>query len=162
MTDPVPPAGRPGPRTWGRAGLLLTATILVVCLVPGTLVSIDAPPGSDKLGHAAGFAAFAFAWRRAGLRVLLVVLLGALLAAGTEALQAWLPIARDGDPLDVAADLAGVAAGLLLAGKPYRIREAGRESTETSPSRASASGSGRPTATTTAQPARPPAETTRP
>jgi hypothetical protein len=95
--------------------------ILVACLAPGGSLQVDAPSWGDKAVHAAGFAALAFAWRRAGGGLGAVLVLGALLAGATEALQALLPIQRHGDPIDAAFDLAGLAAGCLLAALSLRL-----------------------------------------
>jgi hypothetical protein len=72
-------------------------------------------PYVDKLVHAAVFGAVAWAGCRAGVphRVLVPLLVGQ--AVVSEVVQARLLAGRSGDPADVAADLAGIALGLLVA-----------------------------------------------
>jgi VanZ family protein len=72
------------------------------------------PPVSDKLEHAAIFVALVLTGRLAGFRLdrLLRGLLGYALL--TEALQAVLPIHRDGDWRDVAADVIGMLIGVAV------------------------------------------------
>lgn len=72
------------------------------------------PPGFDKIGHFALFAALALTGCRANL---CASRLGASLvvyAVTSEILQAVLPINRDGDVWDAAVDLCGVGIGLWL------------------------------------------------
>lgn len=94
---------------------------------------------NDKLIHGTLFAALAFTGRLAGvsLRVLAPALVA--YAAGSEVLQALLPIDRDGDPLDFLADSTGIAIG-LFAGRAVRTASPGTPG----PSRSPVSGSGSP------------------
>lgn len=93
---------------------------LVVLFAPGS----DVPSGfpySDKLVHLALFGALAVSGVRADVpwRPLAIGLV--VYAAGSEVLQAALPIGRDGDVWDFVADSAGTALGLLLV-----VRRSGR------------------------------------
>lgn len=91
-----------------------SALILVAMLIPGAYV-----PGSmwslDKLAHFVLFAGFAWLWLRAApgawLRVGIVGLLYGVL---TEVGQSVFPGERTGDPMDVLANVLGLAAGILL------------------------------------------------
>ncbi|MHA6795265.1 VanZ family protein [Pseudonocardia bannensis] len=94
----------------------------VVLFTPASGVP-SAPPGVDKLIHLLVFAALAGTGRWAGLplRPLAVALVA--YAAGSEMLQAVLPIGRSGDVLDALVDVAGIALGLgVLAVAPSSIR----------------------------------------
>jgi VanZ family protein len=100
---------------WLAASVLLVAAVIVASLVPG-----DAGPAVgnlDKLGHFLAYAALA-TWF-GGLvirRWYWSVAIGlALLGIGLEVLQDLVARNRTGDPNDVAANLAGVGAGLALA-----------------------------------------------
>ena len=107
---------RSGFRTIALAGLVMwTLAILVgTHLPPG---SVDLPArGLDKVVH---FGAYAVWGILAGLAIeprsgylLMPILVGLLLAALDEASQPL--VARHGDLLDLAADLAGICSGLLL------------------------------------------------
>ncbi|NUS43992.1 MAG: VanZ family protein [Mycobacteriaceae bacterium] len=73
-----------------------------------------APPGADKLVHLALFAALAITGSLARIpRTPLAATLAAY-ALGSEILQAALPLHRSFSLADVAADLSGLAFGLLL------------------------------------------------
>ncbi|WP_028925782.1 hypothetical protein [Pseudonocardia acaciae] len=79
------------------------------------------PPGADKVGHFALFAALAFTGRRlarfaeAPLAIGLVVY-----ALASEPLQGALPINRDASVWDALTDLCGIALGLWLARRARR------------------------------------------
>ena len=85
-------------------------------------------PHFDKATHCAAFFAqfwlAARAWLEDGRRPPYLPLAAAalLLAAATEAAQAWFTAHRSGDLLDALADLAGTALALLLARQVYRNR----------------------------------------
>lgn len=89
------------------AVLVLSVTIL---FTPASGVP-SAPPGTDKVIHFLLFAALTITGRMAGLtpRWALVAMVG--YAALSEFLQALLPLGRSGDPLDLAFDVLGIAAG---------------------------------------------------
>lgn len=106
-----------------RAAILAGVTALVVTasLVPIPVTSDQAyptdalPPWTDKLAHAAGYAAWAYALaatRRARSVGALagVVVAAALLGAGVELAQAAVP-GRDPSALDAAANAAGALVG---------------------------------------------------
>lgn len=78
------------------------------------------PPGVDKIGHFALFAALALTarWGRLPERPLAVGLVG--YAVLSEILQAALPINRDLSAWDAAADFAGIAIGLWLVRRARR------------------------------------------
>lgn len=106
------------PRFWilGGVGLLLIITAL--SLLPGD--QVPKVSVSDKVKHVLAYVALAL-WfggisvRRSYLRITL-----ALLAYGVliELLQGWMAVGRQAELLDVVADAAGIAAGLLLAVTP--------------------------------------------
>lgn len=96
------------------------AVIVMLCVIP-----LDGPVSrlgewalrQDDWVHAILFlvlgwtlvAAISGPWPR---RVLLTVITGAALAAGTEVLQMYLPWTRSANPVDFAHDLAGLAVGI--------------------------------------------------
>ncbi len=100
---------------WLAASALLVAAVVVASLAPG-----DAGPdvgNLDKLGHGLAYAVLA-TWF-GGLfarRWYWGVAIGlALLGIGLEVLQELVARNRSGDPNDVAANVAGIVAGLALA-----------------------------------------------
>lgn len=103
-------------RAWSVAGVVALVAQLVVLYaprvppVPGTEVA-----GLDKLVHVAVFAAVAFTALRAGLRPALVVGVCLVHAVASEVVQQAVLPGRSGDPVDVLADVAGVALGTWLA-----------------------------------------------
>ncbi|GAB3998554.1 VanZ family protein [Nocardioides marmoraquaticus] len=82
------------------------------------------PDGSDKVVHALLFAALAVLGRAAGWRPLPLGVGLVAYAALTEVLQASLPIGRDGDLVDLAADTVGTVLGLAVAALLSRARRA--------------------------------------
>ena len=116
---PRAPAAAHGRRhLWVAAAVLVTAAILIACFLPN--VEVPGPPDVplDKVFHLLAFAAFTFAWRRAGTVQWGTLLAAVLLAALTEVGQALFVPTRTGDVMDAAADLAGALLGLLLARRP--------------------------------------------
>jgi VanZ family protein len=102
------------------AALLLS---LVVLFTPASGVHW-APPGLDKLVHAALFAGLAVSGRWAGAgRGSLAVLL-TVYAAVSEVAQEWAPLNRTGSPADVLADVVGLLLGLLAWDRLTRHRPA--------------------------------------
>ncbi|RZU32654.1 hypothetical protein [Blastococcus saxobsidens] len=93
-------------------GLALLVS-LVVLFLPGSGVP-TAPPGTDKVVHLLLFAVLAVTGRWAGVSQvpLAVGLVG--YAALSEVLQGTAPLARSASVADLAADVAGVALGLLV------------------------------------------------
>lgn len=91
--------------------LLLVAVSLAMFLTPIEQVPRTGP--DDKVVHLLIFATLAVAGRWARLAAVPLGLGLAAYGVATELLQAALPIGREGDPRDVAADLAGVVVALL-------------------------------------------------
>ncbi|NYI83452.1 VanZ family protein [Saccharopolyspora hordei] len=90
--------------------MIAVAVSLLVLFMPASGVP-TAPPGTDKVVHAALFAALALTGRTAGIPA--VTLLPALAgyAAVSEVLQGLLPIGRSCDVVDGLVDVAGAAIG---------------------------------------------------
>lgn len=105
---------------WSRRTPFLVAVLVSLWMLfsPGSTVPAG-PPYSDKVVHALLFAALAVTGRSAGVRARPLAVGLAAYAAGSEVLQAVLPIHRAGDVADAAVDLLGVALGLLAA-RPRR------------------------------------------
>jgi VanZ family protein len=78
-------------------------------------VSDGGIPYADKIVHVAIFAAVAVAGLRARVPLSWLVGLIAVHAVSIELVQHWLLANRTGDPADVAADLVGVALGVVVA-----------------------------------------------
>jgi hypothetical protein len=95
------------------AALAVQLLVLYAPRVPD--VGAVAVPGADKVVHAAVFGAVTLAGLRAALSPAVVVGLGALHAPLSELLQHLVLPGRSGDPVDILADLAGVALGALAA-----------------------------------------------
>ncbi|AOS64373.1 VanZ family protein [Actinoalloteichus hymeniacidonis] len=87
--------------------LLALLTSIVVFFMPASGVP-SAPPGTDKVVHAAVFAALTVTGLWTTISRLLLAIALACYACLTEVLQANLPLGRSGDPGDVVADLVGV------------------------------------------------------
>lgn len=90
------------------------AVLSAVVLFSPSGGGVSAFPGADKLVHLVLFTLLAAAtrWRFGPRTVALVVLMA--YAVASEVVQGVLLASRSGDPLDVIADLAGVALGWLL------------------------------------------------
>ena len=109
---------------------LWTAFLLVLCLLPRHLTPerssaamAGTVPHLDKLVHFGLFAVFGLLWTRAlapSPRRRAVLVIGALLAAGTELAQGLVVVDRDPNLLDALADLAGLAGG--VAGYEFFLR----------------------------------------
>jgi len=100
---------------WLAASALLVAAVIVASLMPGG--SGPDVGNMDKLGHFLAYAALAswFGGLFARRRYWGVAIGLALLGIGLEVLQDLVARNRSGDPNDVAANVAGIAAGLALA-----------------------------------------------
>ena len=98
---------------------LLLGISLAMLLTPGDDVPQHGP--NDKVVHALIFVALAVAGRWAGVPWVALGLGLAAYAAATEILQAVLPIDRDGNPLDLLADAAGIGIGLVLSLAAVRL-----------------------------------------
>jgi VanZ family protein len=114
-SHPGPP--RPVLRA-GRAvlfGLLYAAVaVQLVVLYAPSPPSVSPFPGSDKVVHVLVFLVPVAVALLVGLTPRLVVLLFSAHAVVSEVVQALLLTGRSGDPLDVVADLAGVALGVVV------------------------------------------------
>ncbi len=110
-------------RQWWRLafGLVVLAS-LVVLYAPRT--TGDGVPHLDKLVHALLFAALAVSGLRAGVRPLVLLLLLIAHAVSSELIQEHLLSERGGDPLDVLADVAGVAGGSAVERASWRRERA--------------------------------------
>jgi hypothetical protein len=107
----------PGRRGWSRYGPPAFAVVVVVSLVVLFAPAGDvpgAPPGVDKVVHAAVFLALAATGRWAGLRPGVLVPALVAYAAGSEILQGLPAIGRTSSVLDWVADIVGLLAGLAL------------------------------------------------
>lgn len=105
-------------KPWLWLGIWACGWLLCIALSLLPPPRLEAPPGSDKLGHLlayfllAGWAAMLFrGWRALLLAGLSLLLLG----AGLEVLQATLTRSRLGEWQDLAANALGILAGLSLA-----------------------------------------------
>ena len=111
-----PPLGT-GRLIWTtRAARTVFAVLLAVSTVMFLTPRDDVPSGGpdDKVVHALIFVVLTVAGRWAALPWVALGVGLAAYAAVTEILQAVLPIDRQGDVRDLAADVIGVAVGLLL------------------------------------------------
>jgi len=113
------PTGQPSKspeRRLGAWALALGYTALLFTLLWGP--PTEQPPlfpHDDKVFHALAFSGIGASWWWATHRVRIVWSVGIVLAVGTEVVQSLLPWPRAMDPLDMLADLVGVAAGLIVA-----------------------------------------------
>ena len=101
---------------WRLCAWASTIVVVLLCLVPGDELKGASALDHDKALHALAFAFIGFAWRRSGLGRRRTLILGLVLALGTELAQAWFVHRRHGDPLDVLADVVGLCVGVFLAG----------------------------------------------
>jgi VanZ family protein len=100
---------------WIAASLLLVAGVLFASLVPLSLPA--APSHFDKLEHAVAYLCLTL-WftglvprSRYGRVALALALFGLVI----ELLQEFMPFGRQGDPLDMAANLVGIGVGVAIA-----------------------------------------------
>ena len=122
-------------RPFPTLAALWTLGVLVVCLIPGEDIPVVAFALTDKLVHVAMFAGFGVLWLRAApARRLGVFGWGVGFAVLIEVLQGGIPsIHRSGDPLDVVADVVGLAlafavdAGLRRRAQPPAVLESASE-----------------------------------
>lgn len=96
---------------WWAFGLSVGVNVLA--LYWPRSVTGGGAPYLDKVVHIAIFAAVAFTGRRVGIPVTALVVVLAAHAVASELVQHWWLSARSGDPLDVVADLTGVALGVV-------------------------------------------------
>jgi VanZ family protein len=106
------------PRLWAGVWVLMIAAVVTGSLVPSDELPRMLFPGADKLQHMAGYATLSgyavmlFASRRGrGMAAVGLVLLGVLI----EGAQSALTTSRQADPMDMLANLLGVALGQALA-----------------------------------------------
>jgi VanZ family protein len=103
------------PRLWLAGWIALLVATVVVCVVP-LPSAIHAPAQFDKLEHALGYVVLAlyaanlFAQARARRAAWLGLLLFGAAIEGLQALTPW----RSADPLDLLANLGGIALGAAL------------------------------------------------
>ena len=103
--------------SWARTALAAAIAVNLVVLYWPRPVSDGGVPYADKIVHVAIFAAVAVTALRVRVRLGWVVGLLAVHAVSSELVQHWLLANRTGDPADVAADLVGVALGVVVAWK---------------------------------------------
>jgi hypothetical protein len=103
-----------GQRRWPRIAFAAAVAVNLVVLYWPRAVSQGGIPYADKVVHIAIFAIVVVAglWARVPAVWLVSVLV--VHAVSSELVQHWLLANRSGDPADVAADLVGVAVGLLV------------------------------------------------
>jgi hypothetical protein len=102
---------------WARAAFVAALVVHLVVLYWPRQVSDGGIPFADKVVHIAIFAVVVITGARAGVPLVWLVGLLAVHAVASELVQHWLLANRSGDPADVAADLAGVAIGAVIAMK---------------------------------------------
>jgi hypothetical protein len=112
----VTPTGKRGDG-WARAVLAAAVAVNLVVLYWPRPVSDSGIPYADKVVHVAIFAVVAIAGLRARIPLAWLVGLLAVHAVSSELVQHWFLVNRSGDPADVAADLVGVAVGVVVAWK---------------------------------------------
>lgn len=118
-------------RRWPGTPAVVAFTAAVVAHLLGLyLPEVDSPdgldvPGQDKVAHILLFGVVMVTGRLAGLAA--GPLAGALLvhAGVSELIQHALLPRRSGDPLDVVADVAGIALGWYVSGLVLRHRSTG-------------------------------------
>ena len=97
-------------KLWRLIAILGTGAVIVLCFMPGRHVPAPSVIGLDKFFHALAFFAVAYAWHRSGLAAGHVLLLGLLLAAGTEIGQAILDgLGTTENPIPVVASRSTIA-----------------------------------------------------
>lgn len=104
---------------WRELAFLAVCVVHLVALYlpspPGAPASVLAVPHLDKLVHVLLFAMVAFTGRWAGVPIRLLLLALTADAVMSELVQGlWLP-ERSADPIDLLADLVGIAVGMLAA-----------------------------------------------
>lgn len=104
-------------RLWQSLGAALVLAVAYLSLAPA--IDIGGPPDSDKLAHGVTYAVLAIfygaLYRPARFAAVALALVG--LGAALEAIQAMLAY-RSAELLDMLANGAGVAAGLIVAATP--------------------------------------------
>jgi VanZ family protein len=101
-------------RVWVVASLLLLVAVIYLSLAPNQ--EVPTPGNFDKLQHAFAYA-FLAAWftglvaKRGYWKVALAL---AALGLAMELLQHFMALGRQGDPLDMAANMLGIGIGVAL------------------------------------------------
>lgn len=98
-----------------RAAFVAAVVANLVVLYWPRQVSDGGIPYADKIVHVGIFAVVAVAGVRARIPVAWLVGLLVGHAVSSELVQHWLLANRSGDPADVAADLVGIAVGVVVA-----------------------------------------------
>lgn len=104
-------------RYWRLMAWASTVGVLVMCFTPAKSVPQHEVFQADKLFHVLAFLIVGYAWRRSGLSTMRALVIGLLLAIGTEIGQTLLGQGRQGDVLDVLADVIGTLLGVLMAAR---------------------------------------------
>ncbi len=108
------PLAHPG--AWRAASAALLVAVLIACLVP--VGPVLGPHGGnlDKVGHFVAYVVLAswFAGLYPRPRYGLIAIGLALLGLAIEVLQQLMGLGREGDPLDMLANLAGIGVGFAL------------------------------------------------
>jgi hypothetical protein len=112
----------PSRHAWRLAFGVAVLASLVVLYAPRA--AGDGVPHLDKLVHLLLFATLAVTGLRAGARPLVLLLLLLAHAVSSELIQEHLLTERGGDPLDLLADLAGVAGGSAFERASWRRERA--------------------------------------
>ena len=109
---------------WRLVAWGITILVVGLCFLPGDDIGGPQVMDYDKLLHGLAFAAIGFAWVRSGFDLVGTLVLGLVLALGTELGQQYLVEGREGDVLDLAADVGGLLLGTLIAALLPRARTA--------------------------------------
>lgn len=102
---------------WRFAAVAITLAIAVLLLLPADSLPSTSVAVSDKVVHGALFLLWALTCRRSGIGAGPVLLVGLVLAVGTEAGQGLMHMGREADVADAAADLVGILLGVLLSSR---------------------------------------------
>ena len=94
--------------------IVWTIVMLIGCLTPHKDIPEELSFFNDKSLHILIFVPFAVLWIAAGYRVVYVLIAGILFGALIEVLQGILPINRNADWLDLAADSLGAVLGTVV------------------------------------------------
>jgi VanZ family protein len=119
-------AARPRWLTTARTAFVLAVVVNLLLLYWPRAVGEEGLPYLDKVAHVLTFASLAWTGLWAGIPLRWLVGVLALHAVVSEVVQARLLSGRSGDVADVAADLAGILVGTLLARASWRDDDAVR------------------------------------
>jgi hypothetical protein len=104
------------------AAVLYAVALWAACSIPGHSLPDSILLSWDKLWHLVAFAALLALWVRAGFPVPHVAAGAFAYGAAIEAWQHVAPIGRFFDPLDLLANAAGIAIGVILVAVSRVIR----------------------------------------